>query len=115
VVSVLVQGTTIPLVARWLRVTGPPPAVPAYPIESVAHPDADAALHEVNVPADSVVDGARVFELGLPRDVLIVLINRDGEVIVPRGETALRAGDGLMVLTDLAGLAEVRRRLAASD
>jgi potassium/hydrogen antiporter len=114
VVSVLVQGTTIPVVARWLGVTGPPPAVPAYPIESVAHPEADAALHEVIVPDASRIDGARVFELGLPDEVLIVLINRDGEVIVPRGETVVRRGDLLMVLADLAGLAEVRRRVAAS-
>jgi Trk K+ transport system NAD-binding subunit len=46
--------------------------------------------------------------------VLIVLINRDGEVIVPRGETVVRSGDTLMVLADLAGLAEVRRQVNGS-
>lgn len=112
-VSVLVQGTTIPVVARWLGVTGPAPSTPAYPIESVAHPDAGAALHEVDVPAGSSVVDRRVFELGLPPEVLIVLIDRDGDVIVPRGETVVVAGDRLMVLADLDDLAVVRRVVGA--
>lgn len=112
-VSVLVQGTTIPVVARWLGVTGPAPTTAAYPIESVAHPHVGAALHEVDVPAGSAVAQCRVFELGLPPDVLIVLIDRDGDVLVPRGETVVRAGDRLMVLADLDDLATVRRRVGA--
>jgi potassium/hydrogen antiporter len=111
-VSVLVQGTSIPLVARWLKVTGPVPTSPAYPIESVAHPHAGAALHELNVPAGSMVNRRRVFELSLPDDVLIVLIDRDGEVIVPRGETLVHDGDRLMVLADLDDLASVRQLIA---
>jgi len=111
-VSVLVQGTTIPLVAGWLKVTGPVPTAPAYPIESVAHPHAGAALHEINVPAGSAVNRCRVFELGLPEDVLIVLIDRAGEVIVPRGETLVHDGDRLMVLADLDDLAAVRQRIS---
>jgi cell volume regulation protein A len=113
VVSVLLQGTTIPTVARWLRVTGPMPAAPAYPIESVAHPHVGAALHEVDVPDGSAVVRRRVFELGLPPDVLIVLIDREGEVIVPRGETVVVGGDRLMVLADLDDLAVVRRVVGA--
>jgi potassium/hydrogen antiporter len=112
IVSVLVQGSTIPAVARRLGVTGPVPTTPAYPIESVAHPDATAALHEVGVPERSAVAGRRVFELGLPDDVLIVLIDRDGDVIVPRGETTVMPGDRLMVLADLADLAALRQRIA---
>jgi cell volume regulation protein A len=112
-VSVVVQGTTLPVVAGWLGVTGPVPTAPAYPIESVAHPDAGAALHEVNVPAGSRAERCRVFELGLPPDVLIVLIDRDGDVIVPRGETTITAGDKLMVLADLDDLSIVRARLSA--
>jgi cell volume regulation protein A len=113
-VSVLVQGTSIPLVAGWLKVTGPVPTAPAYPIESVAHPQIGAALHELNVPAGSAVHRVRVFELALPADVLIVLIDREGEVIVPRGETQVLEGDRLMVLADLDDLAIVRQRIAGS-
>jgi len=113
IVSVLLQGTSIPTVARWLGVTGPVPTTPAYPIESVAHPHVGAALHEVDVPDASAVVRRRVFELGLPPDVLIVLIDRQGEVIVPRGETVVVGGDRLMVLADLDDLAAVRRVVGA--
>lgn len=112
IISVLVQGTTIPSVARLLKVDAPPPADPAYPIESVAHPDAPAALHEVPVPERSAVEGARVFELGLPSEVLIVLIDRGGEVIVPRGATEVHVHDKLMVLTGGEGLEQVRALVA---
>lgn len=111
-VSVLVQGTTIPVVARKLGVTGPLPHRPTYPIESVSHPDEGAALHEVVVPDGSAFEQRRVFELGLPAEVLIVLIGRDGDVIVPRGETVVCAGDRLMVLADPADLTRVRERMA---
>ena len=114
IVSVLVQGSTIPAVAKLLGVTGPLPTTPAYPIESVAHPDATAALHEVTVPTRSAVAGSRVFELGLPPDVLIVLIDRAGDVIVPRGETVVLSGDRLMVLADLTDLAALRQRIGSS-
>jgi len=113
-VSVLVQGTSIPQVARWLGVTGPQPPRPTYPIESVAHPHDGAALHEVVVPAGSAAERCRVFELGLPADVLIVLIDRDGDVIVPRGETEVLVGDRLMVLADLDDLAQVRQRVSSA-
>jgi cell volume regulation protein A len=113
-VSVLVQGTTIPVVASWLGVTAPLPVQPAFPIESVSQPHDGAALHEVVVPPASPVERCRVFELGLPADVLIVLIGRGDEVIVPRGETQVLVGDRLMVLADAEDLSRVRDRLDPS-
>ena len=44
-------------------------------------------------------DGKDLAELGLPRDSTVVAIIRDGHVIVPRGDTVLRAGDEVLVLT----------------
>jgi Trk K+ transport system NAD-binding subunit len=38
-----------------------------------------------------------------------VLIGRDGGFVVPRGATTIEAGDALLLLSDAAGLAEVRR------
>jgi len=39
-----------------------------------------------------------IAELGFPRDATVVAILRDEKVVVPRGETILRAGDEVMVL-----------------
>ena len=42
--------------------------------------------------------GAEISSLGLPRDSSIVAIQRDGHVIVPRGETVVHAGDKIVLL-----------------
>ena len=50
-------------------------------------------------------------ELGLPRDSLIVLINRNESFLVPSGGTILEAGDVVLVLVNKGNLAEVREIL----
>jgi potassium/hydrogen antiporter len=55
-------------------------------------------------PGDAA-DGARLRDLGLPRDALVSLIVRGDEALLPRGSTRLEAGDRLLVL--------VRREVAA--
>ena len=49
-------------------------------------------------PEDDAVVGARVRDLGLPREAVVNVIVRDDEAIPPRGSTVLRAGDRLHVL-----------------
>jgi cell volume regulation protein A len=44
------------------------------------------------------VNGSAVRELGLPRNALIAVIDRDGETMPPRGSTVVQAGDRLFVL-----------------
>ncbi len=43
--------------------------------------------------------GKKVMDLGLPRNVLIALILRNRERIIPRGETMLEAGDKAILVT----------------
>jgi trk system potassium uptake protein TrkA len=57
-----------------------------------------ARLAEVRLPADSPVDGKTIEELGVPRDATIVAVLRNERLIVPRGDTMLRAGDEVVVL-----------------
>ena len=53
--------------------------------------------------------GVAVAELGLPRDSSIVAVVRDQGVIVPRGDTALSAGDEVLLLVTEESEAEIRR------
>lgn len=57
---------------------------------------------EIPVPPASPVVGRRLAELAVPEGSLVVKILRGGDVIVPGGQTAIRGGDVLFVLTDLA-------------
>ena len=53
-------------------------------------------------------------ELGLPAGTMIVLIEQDGEFIVPTGATVLRDADRLLVLGDADGIRRLRDRATAA-
>jgi cell volume regulation protein A len=61
-------------------------------------PSSDLDLIDFVVAPDHAVSGSAVRELGLPRDALIAVVNREGRAIPPRGSTVLEAGDRLFVL-----------------
>ncbi|MHB1317855.1 MAG: potassium/proton antiporter [Anaerolineae bacterium] len=99
-VSVVLQGTTIPLTARLLKVDAPVPIRPAYPIEYLGGRGLSDAFVELEVPAGSFADGRSIVELDLPAELLVILIARGDEFIIPSGGSELHAGDRLLVLSD---------------
>ncbi len=105
--SVLLQGTSLPLVARWLRVDAPALPRRVYPIEYTPMDGLKSDLKELPVPAGSAVVGKAIVELGLPADFLIILIARDNDFMVPSGGTTLQASDTLLVLSDNKSFDEV--------
>ncbi|GAA2434941.1 potassium/proton antiporter [Actinomadura vinacea] len=106
------QGPTLPLVARWCRLSADEEAreldVEAAPLEEL-HAD----LLEVRVPADSRLNGVEIFELRLPHGASVTLIVRDGTSFVPEPTTSLRAGDTLLVITTDKVRDAAERRLRA--
>jgi cell volume regulation protein A len=106
--SVLLQGTSIPLVARWLGLQAPMTRRREYPLEYVSTGKSRNDLVEVPVHEASPVVGRQIVELGLPRSALIVLLSRDDDFIVPRGGTVLQAGDVMLVLGEPADVEAVR-------
>lgn len=109
-VSVLLQGPLIPLVARWLGVGEPlAEASPRYPLEFEQTADLDSNLVEVPVPDHSLAVGKPIVDLHLPEAALVVLISRDDKFIVPRGGTVIKEGDRLLVLADEDSLADVNK------
>lgn len=107
--SVLVQGTTIPYVARRLGVEADASSEPvSVSFDAVIVGDTRHRLHQVRVGAGSRAEGARVVELALPSEMLIVLVHRDDTSIMPQGSTAIEAGDELLVFADDAVFARER-------
>ncbi|WP_102127748.1 potassium/proton antiporter [Deinococcus planocerae] len=109
--SVLLQGTTLTLVARWLGVRETRPPQAAYPITYTPTGQGKNEMVEVEVGAGSDADGARIVDLHLPPEALVILIHRAGEFLIPKGATELAAGDSVLVLAGEAELREVRGRL----
>ncbi len=106
--SVLVQGTTLSLVARRLGVDAPEQPRAARPFEFTPNESLASELVEMTVPAQSPVVGQRLVEINFPEATLVVLIGRANQFIVPTGSTMLSAGDQLLVLAPRNCLAQVR-------
>ena len=112
VVYTLVQGGTLPPVARLLRITAPAEAaelmVDTAPLERM-----NADLLQLDVPPGSRLSGVYLDELRLPVGAVVTLVLRDGRGVVPDRDTRLRTGDSLLIVAT----AEVRdlteRRLRA--
>jgi len=66
---------------------------------------------EIHVPATSAVVGRTLAELGLPRGALVITIAREGEFVVPSGQTQVRAEDALLVLADTDMARTIERRV----
>jgi cell volume regulation protein A len=100
--SVLLQGTSLSQAAQWLKVeaAGRSLTTHHYPLEYVPAVGAESRRVEFVVPVGSKVAGRSIMQLGLPAGVLIVLITRDDDSIVPNGGTVLQEGDKLVVLAN---------------
>lgn len=100
VLSVLIQGTTLTQVARWLHLDIPMGQKVFYPLEIEQRQNFRSQLREIVLPSDSVVDGKALVELNLPTDSLIILISRDDQFIMPNGSTEIFSNDKLLVLAN---------------
>jgi cell volume regulation protein A len=111
--SVLLQGTSIPLVVRWLGLAAPQAPKQRYPLEFEEGSGTDATLMDFIIPYNSGAIGKRIVELGLPEGSVITLIVRDSKThLVPTGTTVLQSGDVLLILLNKASISEVNRILA---
>jgi len=68
-------------------------------------------LVRLAVPANSPADHKRLSDLHLPRHCVIVALERDGDVIVPDGETSIRAGDAMLIVMQPGATKELRNQL----
>lgn len=98
VVSALVQGWSLPFVARLLGLETPQAPTPPLTLEisSLRHIDSD--IVDYTVADDSRAAGRMVKELALPGGVVIALISRNEEIIPPQGNTTIEAGDHVILV-----------------
>ena len=97
-ISASIQGTTLPIVARKLRLTEKPPAVPAASLEITALEEVDADIVEYTLSEQPRAAGRRLSQMALPDTTVVAMITRGKEVIPPRGSTELHPGDHLFVV-----------------
>lgn len=112
VLFTLIQGPSIPAVARLFKITRPG-ALRDVQVEIAPLDVLDADLLTVTIPAGSRLHGVAVFELRLPPPTVVTLIVRNGESLVPDRNTVLNRGDELLLVTTPATRDAAERQLRA--
>jgi cell volume regulation protein A len=96
-ISVLLQGLTIAQVARRLGLSSAEKAAPSSQT-FVPEVRLNSQLVEAVVPEYSALNGLALIEIGLPRGLLVVQVQRGSETIIPNGSTVIVTGDHLLLL-----------------
>ena len=93
--SVAIQGTLIPKVAQKLDLVDD--STPVLRTFNDYKEDKSTKLLEVNIFDDSKWVNKTIMDSDIPEDILIVMIKRGDEVIVPKGSTIINKGDILVL------------------
>jgi cell volume regulation protein A len=100
VTSVLIQGTTLPLVAKWLHVRVPPKLKRRFPLDIEWKDGQSSELVELDIAPGSSAIGKALYELNMPSTAFVVMIHRHGKYMSASGETVIEEGDHLLVMAD---------------
>jgi cell volume regulation protein A len=99
-ISALVQGGTLPWLARTLKLEEPPPQHAPISLEIMSLRDVDAEIIDYIVAEGSPVAGRRLRDLALPEGAVAAMITRDKTLIPPRGSTTVQSGDHLFIVVN---------------
>lgn len=99
IVYTLIQGPTLPWLAKALKIADDPSEAADLGIESAPLERLRGHLLSVAIPAKSKMHGVEVGELRLPSGAAVTLVVRDDKSFVPTPPTVLRRGDELLVIT----------------
>ncbi|MCK9304871.1 MAG: potassium/proton antiporter [Bacteroidales bacterium] len=100
-VSLLVQGTSIPMVAKWLSLA-------EKRMRERKHRDFDiefaddikSITDQIEIKESMLQKGNQLMDLPLPEKTLVIMIKREDIYMVPKGNTVLQPRDKLLVITD---------------
>ena len=98
ILSLIVQGTTLSAMARFLGLAEPQPEAPDHFGVEIPE-ELDTTLNAIDVTVDMLVNGDTLKDVVLPHGALVMLIRRGDEYIVPNGSIHLIVGDRLLLIS----------------
>jgi cell volume regulation protein A len=100
-VSLLLQGTTVPVVAKWLHLIGEKHTQDKLSTFDVDFSDdIKSSMSEITLTQAHLVRGNRIMDMPMPEKTLVVMVKRDEHYFVPTGSTELEPGDVLLIISD---------------
>lgn len=96
--SVILQGTTLGVVANWLHLSVPEKLRRKSALELELSDNEKNAMIEVEIPYNSKAVGKTIVELNFPKTSLIAMIKREGHYITPNGATQIKPGDNMLII-----------------
>ena len=101
IISLLFQGTSVALVAGWLGLSKKVVEKPKLTDFDFEFSDEiKSATSEIRVKENMLKNGDLLMDIDLPDNTLVVMIKRENQYFVPRGNTKLQEGDSMLVITD---------------
>ncbi|WP_102407310.1 potassium/proton antiporter [Parabacteroides bouchesdurhonensis] len=98
ILSLLIQGTTVTLAAKWLDQIDEPEKKDEFGIELPE--DIKSAMSEIDITPAVLNHGNKLMELTLPDHTLAVMVKRNGRYFIPKGNTELKENDKLLMISD---------------
>lgn len=97
--SLLIQGTTVPFTAKLLKLSFKEKKVPKA-FEMELPEEVKSVMSEITVTKDMLSAGDFLINLPLPENTLVVLVKRFGRFFVPNGCSQLFENDQLLIISD---------------
>jgi len=113
--SVLLQGTTVPLVAKWLHVSLPARVKSVTAADVLLSEPMNSEFAEFTIAPESVVAGMKIIDLGFPQNARIAMIKRENKYLIPDGMTVIQPGDRLIVLAGSKNILDAVTECLLSD
>lgn len=96
--SLAIQGSTLPIMARWLGLDEEAKQeVSLFGVEIPQH--TGAQMEERMVTTAMVAEGNRLMDLNLKEEELVILVRRGDEYMVPKGKLVLHVQDVLLIVS----------------
>ncbi|HNW68661.1 MAG TPA: cation:proton antiporter, partial [Bacteroidales bacterium] len=100
-VSLVLQGTTLPLVAKWMGVADNPKEKSKIDNFDIDFPEEiKSATSEIEVTHQTLKNGNMLMNLGMPEKTLVIMVKRGEVYFVPTGKTILKEKDKLLIIKD---------------
>ena len=75
----------------------------------------EASIFEIVLPNDFKYSGKKLSDIRFPEQMVIVSVERSGELLIPRGNTLIFSGDKMLILAKDSALHEVKEKLRLTN